>query len=128
MGVDVYDYQLPENFEDEEIDEDEAFNSEDEAKYGEAFEQGYQSGGHESDDSSSEPDQDAGEAYGHWRHVTRSTRKQIDTRRWQIGQYSDLMSLMTPPKKRILSTSNFIFPGCSGRVAKQKEPEWSPCR
>ncbi len=32
-GSASYEYELPKNFEDEEIDEDEAFNSDDEAKY-----------------------------------------------------------------------------------------------
>ena len=35
--VDNYEYELPSDFEDEEIDEDEAFNSEDERKYGHLF-------------------------------------------------------------------------------------------
>ena len=35
---DSYEYQLPEGFEDEEIDSDEAFNSEDEAMYSHIFE------------------------------------------------------------------------------------------
>ncbi|KAI8110648.1 hypothetical protein M9435_002322 [Picochlorum sp. BPE23] len=35
--VDNYEYELPEDFEDEEIDEDEAFNSEDEQLYGHLF-------------------------------------------------------------------------------------------
>lgn len=33
-----YEYELPDDFEDEEIDEDEAFNSEDERIYGHIFE------------------------------------------------------------------------------------------
>lgn len=35
--MDNYEYELPEDFEDEEIDEDEAFNSEDERMYGHLF-------------------------------------------------------------------------------------------
>lgn len=38
QDVDNYEYELPSDFEDEEIDEDEAFNSEDERKYGAWFE------------------------------------------------------------------------------------------
>lgn len=37
QDVDNYEYELPEDFEDEEIDEDEAFNSEDEQLYGHLF-------------------------------------------------------------------------------------------
>lgn len=36
--MDTYEYELPDNFEDEEIDEDAAFNSEDERLYGHIFE------------------------------------------------------------------------------------------
>lgn len=36
--VDTYEYELPNDFEDEEIDEDAAFNSEDERLYGHIFE------------------------------------------------------------------------------------------
>jgi U3 small nucleolar RNA-associated protein 14 len=36
--VNSYEYELPDDFEDEEIDEDEAFNSEDERLYGHIFE------------------------------------------------------------------------------------------
>lgn len=35
--VDVYDYELPDNFKDEEIDEDEAFDDEDYQKFGDVF-------------------------------------------------------------------------------------------
>lgn len=37
QDIDNYEYELPEDFEDEEIDEDEAFNSEDEQLYGHLF-------------------------------------------------------------------------------------------
>lgn len=46
----VYEYELPENFKDEEIDEDEAFNSEDEAAFGTHFEK------EQSDESEEEDD------------------------------------------------------------------------
>lgn len=37
QNVESFEYELPDNFEDEEIDEDEAFNSEDEKLYGHLF-------------------------------------------------------------------------------------------
>eukprot|EP00730_Choanoeca_flexa_P009100 TRINITY_DN12584_c1_g1_i1.p1 TRINITY_DN12584_c1_g1~~TRINITY_DN12584_c1_g1_i1.p1 ORF type:complete len:968 (+),score=307.01 TRINITY_DN12584_c1_g1_i1:1665-4568(+) len=37
FDLESYEYKLPDNFEDEEIDSDDAFNSEDEAKYGHLF-------------------------------------------------------------------------------------------
>lgn len=37
VGTDVYEYEMPDNFDDEEIDSDEAFNDEDRRKYGSLF-------------------------------------------------------------------------------------------
>lgn len=55
QDVDTYEYELPEDFEDEEIDEDEAFNSEDEKLYGHLFSQKYsESEGSESEEEPSD--------------------------------------------------------------------------
>lgn len=56
QDVDNYEYELPSDFEDEEIDEDEAFNSEDERKYGAWFER--DGGARQGDDVPSEEDDD----------------------------------------------------------------------
>lgn len=54
--VESYEYQLPEDFEDEEIDEDEAFNSEDERLYGHLFGDQGGSGPSQIDEESGEDD------------------------------------------------------------------------
>jgi hypothetical protein len=56
--VDNYEYELPENFEDEEIDEDAAFNEEDEKLYGDWFSSTAKAApdGDESDDKRGSPD------------------------------------------------------------------------
>ncbi len=60
QDVDNYEYELPSDFEDEEIDEDEAFNSEDERKYGAWFERDA-SDGEEDDEEDFEGEEDDGE-------------------------------------------------------------------
>lgn len=59
--VDSYEYELPANFEDEEIDEDEAFNSEDERMYGHLFQDRGGDGGSDSDDSEEDEEEEEGE-------------------------------------------------------------------
>ena len=55
--VDNYEYELPKNFEDEEIEEDEAFNSEDERRYGHLF--GKRGGASDSEEEGDEEDSES---------------------------------------------------------------------
>lgn len=69
QNVENYEYELPEDFEDEEIDEDEAFNSEDERMYGYLFNDGGgkgRGGGNnlEEDDDDEEEEEDDEEGFG----------------------------------------------------------------
>ena len=57
--VDSYEYELPADFVDEEIDEDEAFNSEDERLYGHLFSKGNKRGRDGGDDEGDSDDEDA---------------------------------------------------------------------
>ena len=54
--VDNYEYELPSDFEDEEIDDEEAFNSEDERMYGHLFKN--KQGGDESDEDEDDEEDD----------------------------------------------------------------------
>ena len=56
--VDSYEYELPADFVDEEIDEDEAFNSEDERLYGHLFSKGNKRGRDGGDDEGDSDDED----------------------------------------------------------------------
>ncbi|KDD74069.1 hypothetical protein H632_c1601p1, partial [Helicosporidium sp. ATCC 50920] len=58
--VENYEYELPSDFEDEEIDEDEAFNEEDEARYGHIFRDGSDDG--ESSSGSDDADSSGSDA------------------------------------------------------------------
>jgi len=63
QNVESYEYELPEDFEDEEIEEDEAFNSEDERMYGHLFEDDHlgAGGGWTDDDDDDDEDEDDSE-------------------------------------------------------------------
>lgn len=59
--VENYEYELPSDFEDEEIDDDEAFNSEDERMYGHLFKKDAK-GGSESEEEEEEEESDENES------------------------------------------------------------------
>ncbi|GAQ90786.1 U3 small nucleolar RNA-associated protein 14 [Klebsormidium nitens] len=56
--VDVYEYELPDDFEDEEIDEDAAFTEEDKVKFGNLFEKDGEEGASEGDSDRDDDDGD----------------------------------------------------------------------
>ena len=62
--MDNYEYELPSDFEDEEVDEDAAFNSEDERRYGHLFNKGGNGGGGFTSSEDEESDEEGEEGGG----------------------------------------------------------------
>eukprot|EP00884_Botryococcus_braunii_P004425 jgi/Botrbrau1/13984/Bobra.117_2s0014.1 len=85
--VDSYEYELPSDFEDEEIDEDEAFNSEDERIYGHIFENSKDLSGSEEEEVVSEEDGEEGEYSEGDGEGASGEEEEGHGERWEAGQY-----------------------------------------